>query len=75
MQGISADKEWIAVDTTGGPNDGNVYLAYDASPMPTSNFATLFTRSTDGGKTFSTPFYAPADQTGRTTRGNGGLSR
>ena len=64
VQGISADQDWIAVDTTGGPNDGNVYLAYDDSLTPTSNFATLFTRSTDGGKTFSTPFYVPADQTG-----------
>jgi len=64
VQGISADKEWIAVDTTGGPNDGNVYLAYDAALTPTSNFATVFARSTDGGKTFSAPFYAPTDQTG-----------
>ena len=64
VQGLFADKEWIAVDTTGGPNDGNVYLAYDASLTPASNFATVFSHSTDGGKTFSAPFYAPADQTG-----------
>jgi len=50
VQGVSADKEWIAVDTTGGPNDGNVYLAYDASPKKNANFATIFTRSTDGGR-------------------------
>ena len=61
---LSADKEWIAVDTTGGPNDGNVYMAFDAQLTVASPFATLFTRSTDGGSTFSAPFYAPADQTG-----------
>lgn len=60
-----ADKEWIVTDNTGGPNDGNVYLAYDASlGSPTAPFATIFTRSTDGGRTFSQPFYVPADQTG-----------
>jgi hypothetical protein len=61
---LSADKPWIAVDTTGGPSDGNVYLTFDANPTATSNFATIFTRSTDGGRTFAPPFYAPADQTG-----------
>src|SRR5205809_241435 len=61
---LFADKEWIAVDTTGGPNDGNLYMAFDANLTATSYFGTLFTRSTDGGKTFSAPFYAPADETG-----------
>ncbi len=61
---LSADKPWIAVDTTGGPNDGNVYVAFDAALAASSPFATLFTRSIDGGKSFSAPFYAPADQTG-----------
>lgn len=61
---FSADKEWIAVDNTGGPHDGNVYMAVDGAQTPTSVFASLFTRSTDGGKTFSPPFYVPADQTG-----------
>ena len=61
---LFVDKEWIAVDTTGGPNDGNLYMAFDANLTATSYFGTLFTRSTDGGKTFSAPFYAPADETG-----------
>ena len=61
---LSADKPWIAVDTTGGTNDGNVYVAFDASLTASSPFATLFTRSTDGGTSFSTPFYAPSDRTG-----------
>ncbi|OLD78194.1 hypothetical protein AUF62_03000 [archaeon 13_1_20CM_52_20] len=62
--GITPDKPWIAVDTTGNAFDGNVYLAYDANLTATSYFGTLFTRSTDGGRTWSTPFYAPADETG-----------
>ncbi len=62
--GITPDKPWIAVDTTGGPFDGNVYVAYDANLTASSYFGTLFTRSTDGGKTWSTPFYAPSDETG-----------
>ncbi len=48
-----ADKPWVAVDTTGGPNDGNVYVAFD-SP------GTVFTRSTDHGRTFSKPIPVPA---------------
>ena len=67
---LSADEPWIAVDTTGGLHDGNVYLAFDgyrtglgcgAGGCP---FATLFTTSADGGSTFSPPFYVPTDQTG-----------
>lgn len=60
---LFADKPWIAVDTTGGPFDGNVYLAFDANLTAASHFGTLFTRSVDGGKTWSAPFYAPADET------------
>jgi hypothetical protein len=61
---LFADKEWIAIDNTGGPYDGTVYLAFDANLTATSYFGTIFTRSTDGGRTFSSPFYAPADMTG-----------
>jgi hypothetical protein len=61
---LFADKPWIAVDNTGGTYDGNVYVAFDASLTALSPFATLFTRSSDGGKSFSPPFYAPSDQTG-----------
>ena len=62
--GIFPDKPWIVADTTGGPFDGNVYVAYDANLTATSFFGTLFTRSTDGGNTWSAPFYTPADETG-----------
>jgi len=33
---LFVDKEWIAVDTTGGPNDGNLYMAFDANLTATS---------------------------------------
>ncbi len=62
--GVFPDKPWIAVDTTGGAYDGNVYVAYDANLTATQAFATLFVRSTDGGATWSTPFYTPPDMTG-----------
>jgi hypothetical protein len=45
------DKPWIAVDNTGGPNDGNVYVCW-------TRFDTLapselrFSRSVDGGLTY-----------------------
>jgi len=43
-----ADKPWIAVDTSGGPNDGNIYVSFDGPG------GTNYVRSTDGGQTFST---------------------
>jgi len=58
-----ADKPWIAVDTTGGPSDGSVYLVFDANvlqPNGVTAFTSVFTRSTDGGTTFSTPIQVPA---------------
>src|SRR5436309_10204621 len=63
LKGAGADKDWIAIDTSGGPDDGNVYVAYDAALTPTSG-GTVLSRSIDGGKTFSAPFYITADQTG-----------
>lgn len=46
------DKEWIAVDDTGGPYDGNIYIAW---AMFDGSFGTkiVFQRSTDGGHSFS----------------------
>ncbi len=46
------DKEWIAVDDTGGPNDGNIYIPW---ALFEGSFGTkiVFQRSTDGGRTFS----------------------
>ena len=54
------DKEWPAVDVTGSPYHGNVYIAwtefdsYGSSSAPDSS-RILVSRSTDGGATFSSP--------------------
>jgi hypothetical protein len=44
------DKPWIAVDTSTGPHSGNVYVV---------SAGLAFTRSTDGGQTFSRPPHRP----------------
>ncbi len=49
------DKPWIVVDTTGGVNAGNVYLIFKGCCTSHGKFTTVFTRSTDGGATFSNP--------------------
>ncbi len=49
-----ADKPWIAVDTSGGQNDGNVYLTYDVIFAQGPQGATLVS-SIDGGQTWSLP--------------------
>jgi hypothetical protein len=55
------DKEWLAVDNTGGANNGNLYLAWtrffntsQGAPGP-SHAQIMFTRSTDGGSNWSAP--------------------
>jgi len=45
----------VAVDTTGGANDGNVYLELSHD----TDGQTMFTRSTDGGHNFSNPIQVP----------------
>jgi hypothetical protein len=47
------DKEWIAVDTTGGANAGNLYVSW--TKFTQNDAQILFARSTDGGATFSPP--------------------
>jgi hypothetical protein len=49
------DKGLIAVDATGGPNDGNVYVVWTEFTTSLPPARILFTRSTDGGSTFQTP--------------------
>ncbi|MBF6591727.1 MAG: exo-alpha-sialidase [Ktedonobacterales bacterium] len=56
---VFSDKPWIAVDTTSGPHRGSVYVlwSYDHSAACGAGTFCLqelgFSRSTDGGKTFS----------------------
>jgi BNR repeat-like domain/BNR/Asp-box repeat len=51
---FSDDKEWIAVDATGSKYDGNVYVAWlRVDTKNTSRIEAVFSRSTDGGRTWS----------------------
>lgn len=52
-----SDKPWIAVDNTGGANNGNIYVCWtrfiDTTGGPGADQSELrFSRSTDGGATF-----------------------
>lgn len=47
------DKEWIAVDNTAGPYGDNVYACWD--DRGEKEIRLLFSRSTDGGQSFSPP--------------------
>jgi hypothetical protein len=52
------DKNWIAVDKTGGPSDGHVYGTWRRTsfPNPDPNYVPkYFIRSTDGGDTYQEP--------------------
>ena len=52
---FGTDKPWIAIDTSGRTNDGNVYLIYQMQGT------SVFVRSTDGGSTFSNPIMVPGN--------------
>jgi hypothetical protein len=51
------DKEWLAVDDTGGPFDGNVYLLWQRITLPAQPLQSrmMFSRSTDRGVSWSEP--------------------
>jgi hypothetical protein len=58
-----ADKPWITVDTSGGPNDGTVYVTYDSfafvhGVISAVDAGVALVRSTDGGVTYSSPVLA-----------------
>jgi Neuraminidase (sialidase) len=54
--GLFQDKINIAVDqSTGGATSGNVYVAWARYSGQAANNTIFFTRSTDGGQTFSKP--------------------
>ncbi|HEV2712811.1 MAG TPA: hypothetical protein VGU26_06925, partial [Gaiellaceae bacterium] len=47
---------WLAVDTTGSANDGNLYVVWASDPTgATDNSDVFFSRSTNGGATWSAP--------------------
>lgn len=49
------DKEWMGIDTTGGPRDGSIYLSWlrADSNINYTRVELVFIRSTDGGLTWS----------------------
>ncbi|MFO0980639.1 MAG: sialidase family protein [Planctomycetota bacterium] len=49
------DKEFLAVDTTSGPFSGNLYLSWTSKAPAYGDQPIFFSRSTDGGASFSTP--------------------
>ena len=57
---FGGDKQWLAVDTTGGPGDGTIYQAWNTAGN--SFFPNQFNRSFDNGVTWDAPVqYLPAN--------------
>jgi hypothetical protein len=50
--GYEEDREFLAIDRTGGIYDGNMYVAWSRFPNPTTM---MFTRSTTGGVSWEDP--------------------
>jgi hypothetical protein len=53
------DKEWLAVDTTGGEQDGTLYTAW--VQIVDDTYRILFARSSDSGNTWSPPLELAVD--------------
>jgi hypothetical protein len=51
------DKQWMTIDRTGGIGDGHIYCAWSTAAGCCGN--QTFTRSTDGGQSFSIPTGIP----------------
>lgn len=56
------DKEWITADTTGGPYNDSLYISWTSLRRSSEPNMILFSRSIDGGSTFSTPQAINDDQ-------------
>ncbi|HLW03200.1 MAG TPA: sialidase family protein [Ktedonobacterales bacterium] len=48
-----SDKPWIGVDNTGGPFSGSIYVVWNLDSNRMNSAPIYFSRSTDGGRTFS----------------------
>lgn len=57
---------WVAVDRSGGPHHGNIYLLCSVDPPGADPLDVHFVRSTDGGATFSAPLRINDDAAGST---------
>ncbi len=58
VEGVFEDKQWITLDRTSGPTNGNIYISW------TRFFSTtiLLVSSTDGGETYSDPVSVSDDE-------------
>jgi hypothetical protein len=70
---FGGDKQWFTIDRTDGAGRGNIYVSWSTAANPWG--LRVFTRSTDGGSTFSDPIeLIPAPIWGTlTTDPDGGL--
>jgi slime mold repeat-containing protein len=59
--GLGGDKEWMALDATGGQGNGNLYLDWN-SQFTCCAAGTDFARSIDGGASFQAPLGLPSKQ-------------
>ena len=50
-----AGQIFLAVDRSGGPTNNNIYMLASVSPFGGNGTDVMFSRSTDGGATFSAP--------------------
>ncbi len=48
-----SDKPWIGIDNTTGPFSGAIYVVWNLDSNTTNSAPIYFSRSTDGGRTFS----------------------
>ena len=58
---------WVAVDHSGGPFHGNVYLLSSVNPPGSDPLDVMFSRSTNGGVTWSPPVRVNDDPIGENT--------
>ncbi len=62
VYGTGGDKAWVAIDRTGGPADGTIYIQWSPNPQAGCCAPATFTHSTDGGLTWLPPVQLPVDQ-------------
>lgn len=58
---LCVDRPWMAVDNSGGPNDGTIYvtgMSADQLALISPPYHSYLAVSTDGGTSFSTPRFA-----------------
>jgi len=65
--GYDEDKEFLALDETGGTYDGNMYVTWTRFPKPTSM---MFMRSTNGGVSWDDPLVIASPDTNNWSAGH-----